>query len=175
MRLLIFILSLLSSSLGFASPQTWKIEQGKLTYHVNFPFKKVEGVSTNIKGKAVCKDRCRVLVASPIKSFDSGDTNRDYRVLNLTNSADHPFVSCKLEIKKPTSDVKTTDIKLDFAGENKIYKDVKIEIKEVDQNHLKVHGVIPMKLTDFKIQPPSLLGISIDNAVPVDFELSWKK
>ena len=40
------------------------------------------------KGKGVCKDgQCDFLLAVPVKSFDSGDTNRDLHMLQVTRGA----------------------------------------------------------------------------------------
>jgi hypothetical protein len=39
----------------------------------------------------------------------------------------------------------------------------------------KLTGSIPCKLTDFKIDPPSLLTVPIKNDIPVRVDMTWKK
>jgi hypothetical protein len=38
---------------------------------------------------------------------------------------------------------------------------------------IKLSGTIPAKLTDFKIDPPSLLAIPVKNEIPVKVEMTW--
>ena len=175
MKILLIILCLNFIININAQAETWKVDEGQLTYHVQFPLKKIDGISTSVKGKAICNNNCHVLAAATIKSFDSGDTNRDYRVLKLTEATKHPFVSCVLDLKMPDKNTKTADITVNLAGKDKKYQNIPINIDVIDKDHLKINGTIPMKLTDFNIEPPSLLGISIEDEVPVDLELKWSK
>jgi hypothetical protein len=66
---------------GTAQGQTnsqWILEQSTLTYHVSHPLHQTEGVSHAARGKGVCHaGQCDFLVTVPVKSFDSGDSNRD--------------------------------------------------------------------------------------------------
>lgn len=174
MKVFISILILFISIQSWATSQTWSVEKGELVYHVNFPLKKIAGHSNVIKGKAVCNKTCKVLAASPITSFDSGDTNRDFRVLNLTEATDFPFVQCEIEMTRPNENTKTANVKVTLAGKDKLYRKVPIKTQQIDEQHLSIQGTLPTKLTDFNITPPSLLGVSIDDEIPVDFNIKWK-
>jgi len=68
------------------------LEQSTLTYHVSHPLHQVDGVSHAPRGKGVCKDgQCDFLIAVPVKSFDSGDSNRDpAHVANHANQKRDP-------------------------------------------------------------------------------------
>ena|SRR2546422_10164482 len=56
----------------------WVLEQATLMYHVSHPLHQVEGVSHAARGKGVCHaGQCDFLIAVPVRSFDSGDSNRD--------------------------------------------------------------------------------------------------
>ncbi len=51
------------------------------------------GVSHAAKGKGVCTaGECNFLIAAPVKSFDSGDSNRDLHMLEVTRGAQFPMV-----------------------------------------------------------------------------------
>ena len=39
--------------------------------------------------------------------------------------------------------------------------------------NVRITGTVPAALSDFKIEPPSLLGIAVKNEVPVRFEMTW--
>ena len=54
----------------------WVLEQSTLTYHVSHPLHQSEGVSKAARGKGVCHaGQCEFLIAVPVKSFDSADSN----------------------------------------------------------------------------------------------------
>jgi len=40
--------------------------------------------------------------------------------------------------------------------------------------NVRITGIIPAKLSDFKIDPPSLLGMAVKNDVPIQVDLRWK-
>ena len=66
------------------------------------------------------------------------------------------------------------DLDVEFAGEIAHYKDVPLQVTE-QGNEAKISGVIPSKLSDFKINPPSLLTVPIKNEIPVRVEMTWRK
>lgn len=37
----------------------------------------------------------------------------------------------------------------------------------------RISGTIPAKLSDFKIEPPTLLTLPVKNEIPVRFEMTW--
>jgi hypothetical protein len=40
---------------------------------------------------------------------------------------------------------------------------------------LQLSGTIPAKLSDFKIEPPSLLTLPVKNEMPVRVEMTWRR
>ena len=57
---------------------------------------------------------------------------------------------------------------IDFAGAKKDYP---INVTIVQKPNMKISGVLPLILTDFKIELPSLMGISIKDETPIEFEM----
>ena len=98
--------------------RTWILDQSTLTYHMSHPLHEVDGVSRAAKGKGVCHaGQCDFLLAVPVKSFNSGDTNRDLHMLQVTRGAQFPIVSVRLRLPdsslaSPTLDC---DLEVQFA------------------------------------------------------------
>ncbi len=160
-----------------AADTAWALDQSTLAYHVSHPLHQVDGVSRAARGKGTCQaGECSFLIAVPVKSFDSGDSNRDLHMLQATRGAEFPIVSVRTRI--PESEILSgtvrVDLEIQFAGQAVQYGQVPFQlVSEGNQIHLS--GTIPAKLSDFKIEPPSLLGIAVKNEIPVRVEMTWKR
>ncbi len=53
------------------------------------------------------------------------------------------------------------------------YKQVPFQVSK-QGNEARLTGTIPAKLTDFKIDPPSLLTVPVKNEMAVRVEMTWK-
>jgi hypothetical protein len=53
------------------------------------------------------------------------------------------------------------------------YKDIPFQVA-AQGNEKKISGTIP-SLTDFKIDPPTLLTMPIKNDIPLKVEMTWKQ
>jgi hypothetical protein len=171
----LFILFLLLPLPLFAADQTWVLKQSTLTYHVSHPLHESEGTSHSARGKGICHEgQCEFLIAVPVKTFDSGDSNRDLHMIQVTRGAEYPMVTVRTHL--PESDETAAQIKADleveFAGQTAHYKQVPFQVStQGTEKHIT--GTIPATLTDFKIQPPSLLTIPVKNDVPIRIDLTW--
>jgi hypothetical protein len=66
----------------------WALTQSTLTWHVTHPMHEVAGTSHAAKGKGNCSGgQCDFLIAVPVKTFDSGDSNRDLHTLEVVRGA----------------------------------------------------------------------------------------
>jgi len=163
---------------GLASADSqWILDQSTLTYHVSHPLHQVDGTSHAARGKGLCRGgQCDFLIAVPVKTFDSGDSNRDLHMVQVTSGAQYPMVTVRTRI--PESMAGTAEISLDcdveFAGQTAHYKEVPFQVAS-QGNEKKITGTIPSKLTDFKIDPPTLLTMPIKNDIPVKVEMTWKQ
>src|SRR5579863_9694947 len=96
-------LVLLAPKLAQADSQ-WVLEQSTLTYHVSHPLHQIDGVSHAARGKGVCHaGQCDFLIAAPVKSFDSGDSNRDLHMLQVTRGAQFPMISVRTRLPEAAS------------------------------------------------------------------------
>src|SRR5579863_3292000 len=97
-------LFLLAARSCAAQDEQWALEQSTLTYHVSHPLHQVDGVSHGARGKGVCHDgQCDFLIAVPVKSFDSGDSNRDLHMIQVTRGAQFPLVTVRTRLPEAAS------------------------------------------------------------------------
>jgi hypothetical protein len=161
----------------FAADNQWVLQQATLTYHISHPLHQVDGVSRAARGKGVCHSgECDFLVAVPVKTFDSGDSNRDLHMLQVVRGAEFPMVTVRFQLPENAAAQSTihANLEVQFAGQTATYKQVPFEVT-MHGNEARVSGTIPAKMSDFKIEPPSLLGIATKNDIPVRVETTWRR
>ena len=155
--------------------QQWVLAQSTLTYHVSHPLHQVEAVSHAARGKGVCHaGQCDFLIAVPVKSFDSGDSNRDLHMLQVVRGAEFPWLPSARGFPR-TSSVSSmihADLEIQFAGQTAEYKQVPLQLAKESEN-IRITGTIPATFADFKIDPPSLFAMPIKNEIPVRIDMTW--
>jgi hypothetical protein len=159
----------------FAADSQWVLKQSTLTYHVSHPLHQSEGVSHAARGKGVCHEgQCDFLIAVPVKSFDSADSNRDLHMIQVTRGAEFPMVTVRTRLPESASASATikADLEIQFAGQTAQYKQVVFEVVR-QGNETRLSGTIPATLTDFKIDPPSLLTLPVKNEILLRVEMTW--
>ncbi len=172
------ILCILFAFAGPARAQTtWILKQSTLTYHVTHPLHHAAGVSHAARGKGICNGgKCTFLVAVPVDSFKSGDTNRDLHMLQITRGAQYPMVVVRGKL--PENELKNgtlhADFQIQFAGQTASFKQVPFQVKR-QANDVQLNGTIPATLTDFKIPAPELLFVPIRNQIPVTVQMTWQE
>jgi hypothetical protein len=172
--------SLLSASFlsGLAGADTqWLLKQSTLTYHISHPLHQVDGVSHAARGKGICHAGvCDFLVAVPVKSFDSGDSNRDLHMLQAVRGAQFPMVSVRTRLSETIigSGAIRMDLEIQFAGQTAQFKQVPFQ-QTAQGNETRISGAIPATVSDFKIDPPSLLAIPIKNELPIGVDTTWER
>ena len=162
---------------GQAPNQTWVLDKSTLTYHMSHPMHEVDGVSHAAKGKGICQNgTCKFLVAATVKSFDSGDSNRDLHMLQATRGAEFPVVTVRFELSEAQVNASMLDceIEVQFAGQTAQYAHVRFQ-QDVRGSEHHITGIVPATLTDFKIPPPSFLTVPIKNEIPVKVDMSWRE
>jgi hypothetical protein len=166
---------LLASSNLLAADHQWVLKQSTLTYHVSHPLHQSEGVSRAARGKGICHDgQCDFLIAVPVKTFDSGDSNRDLHMIQVTRGAEYPMVTVRTRLPESASTSSTVkaDIEIQFAGQTAHYQQVAFELA-TQGTETRITGTIPATLSDFKIDPPSLLTLPVKNEIPIRVEMTW--
>src|SRR2546426_4381293 len=155
----------------------WVLEQATLTYHVSHPLHQVEGVSHAARGKGVCHaGQCDFLIAVPVRSFDSGDSNRDLHMLQVARGGQFPMVTVRTRLSEDASASATiyADLEVQFAGQTVEYKQVPLQ-QATQGTETRTSGTGAVTLCVFNIVPPSLLTIPVKNEIPVRVEMIWQR
>src|ERR1700690_1340241 len=113
-RILIALLLLALPAFGESDSQ-WALEQSSLTYLVAHPLHESEGVSHAARGKGVCySGQCNFLIAVAVKSFDSGDSNRDLHMVQVTRGAHFPLVTVRTRLPESAAASATVNADLEI-------------------------------------------------------------
>lgn len=162
----------------FAQTDTqWVLQGSTLTYHMSHPMHEVDGVSHAAKGKGICHaGQCNFLIAVPVKSFDSGDSNRDLHMIEAVRGAQFPMVIVRTEFPEAdtTSQTIYANLEVQFAGQTAHYQHVPFQ-RVTQGNQVQITGTIPATCSDFKIDRPSFLTVPIKNEIPVKVDMTWQK
>jgi hypothetical protein len=174
-RKILAVFLLLAPPALFGADGQWVLGPSTLSYHVSHPLHESVGVSHDARGKGVCHTgQCDFLIAVPVKSFDSKDSNRDLHMLQVTRGGQFPMVTVRVLLPESelTSATIHCDLEVQFAGQTVHYKQVAFQ-REAHGNDIRITGTIPATLSDFKIDPPSLLAVPVKNDTPIKVEMTW--
>jgi hypothetical protein len=64
------------------------------------------------------------------------------------------------------------DVEIEFSGQKATYHDVAFQVATTAAG-TRITGTIPATLSDFKIDPPSLLSIPVKNEMPIRVDMTW--
>lgn len=176
MKNLVLISSLfLSASLLHAETLkgAYDLKSSKVEYVVKYLIKKADGASTKTKGKGECNDKgCDFLVAAPVKSFESKDSNRDFNMLKATKAEKNPMVIARIKAPAELGPEYKGDVEIEFAGVKHLYPGV---VFKTTGNAVSFHaeGLINVSLINHKIEKPSLLGVEIEDQLPITITADW--
>ena len=163
---------------GFAQTTSqWVLDQSALTYHMSHPMHQVDGTSHDAKGKGVCQGgTCNFLIAVPVKTFNTGDSNRDLHMIEAVRGAEFPMVVVRAQF--PESDLNQqwihANLEVQFAGQTAHYANVPFQ-RTQQGSEVRIEGTVPSTCSDFKIDRPSFLTVPIKNEIPVRVDATWHK
>ncbi len=156
---------------------TFTLDQSTLSYHMSHPIHEVDGTTHAAKGKGVCHAGfCDFLLAVQVKTFDSGDTNRDLHMQQVTRAAENPIVVVRFRIPQSAASQTTfdADLEVQFAGQTAHYAHVQFH-QDINGPTHHITGTIPTNIIDFKIPAPSFLTVPIKNEIPVKVDTTWRQ
>ena len=154
----------------------WVLDQSTLSYHLSHPMHEVDGVTHAARGKGICHaGQCDFLIAVPVKSFDSGDTNRDLHMIEATRGAQFPLIQVRARFAQ--ADTRSqwihADLEVQFAGHTAHYSQVPFQ-SVAQGSETRITGTIPLTCSDFKIDRPSFLTVPIKKEIPVRVDITWR-
>ena len=158
------------------APSQWVLTQSSLTWHVVHPMHEVAGASHAAKGKGNCSNgQCDFLIAVPVNTFDSGDSNRDLHMMQTVRGAENPMVIVRTHLAQSALNDATidADLEVQFAGQTAHYEHVPLHrVSRGDE--VEITGSVPATCSDFKIDRPSFLAVPIHNEIPVTVDTTWR-
>lgn len=154
----------------------WVLVKSSLTWHITHPVHTAQGTSHDAKGKGICSNgECNFLIAVPVNTFHSGDSNRDLHMLEIVRGAANPMVVVRTHMAQSqlTQATLQADLTVQFAGYTAHYSHVPFQ-RIQHGNDVEIEGTVPATLTDFHITPPTFLMMPIKNQIPVTIDLTWQ-
>jgi len=149
--------------------------KSSVTYSLSRPLHKWDGTSKDISSLIVYNRGSKaienVAVAIKIGSFDSENANRDSHTIEVLEAIKIPNVTfTSTSIKKEGEELKVFG-NLTFHG---VCKPISFTAKEKNNvKELSVSGNFEIRITDFQITPPSLMGIATEDLIKLRFSISY--
>jgi polyisoprenoid-binding protein YceI len=113
----------------------------------------------------------KVAVSVKVSSFDSKNANRDSHMIEATEALKYPIISFTSNSIQADGNALKIKGQLTFHG---VTQEISFDgKKEMINNKLQVTGSFTVKLTDYKISPPSLMGSSVEDAFKINFKVLY--
>ena len=155
-------------------PRTFDLGEGTLTYTVVHKLHEVKGTSHAVEGRAQVQadGRLRVQVRAKIASFDSGNSNRDEHVREVTRDSAHPYVQLKGSAAG-VSLAAPSDVTLDGTVElNGVQKPQQLKVHlEPAGGSVRAKFSFAISLDAFKVERPELLFVKVEDKALIDGDL----
>lgn len=177
-KLTIFILIILCINTAWA--QKKKLEADKKTsfvkYGMKHPMHDWDAKSTDSKAVIVYNADTKkveaVAVVTPIKSFDSGNSNRDSHTIEVLEALKFPNVSFSASSVVDNGDQIIAKGNLNFHG---VVKPIEIKATKTSINNIiKIDGGFSINMKDYGVDPPGLMGIKAQETIVLSFSNSFK-
>jgi polyisoprenoid-binding protein YceI len=151
-------------------------EESSIVYSMKHPMHEWTGESKEVNSILLMDEAkttiYQVAVSAKLATFDSKNANRDSHMMEVTEALKFPnvtYVSNSVTIEG--SDF-TSSGNITFHG---VSQPVAMKGKITREgNKLTFTGDFNLKMTQFKIDPPSLMGISTNDDFKLDFKITYQ-
>ncbi len=149
--------------------------QSTISYSMNHPLHSWTGESKEVNSVILSDENRNVIsqvaVSVKISSFDSHNANRDSHAMEATEALLFPSISFT------SNTIKAIDDKLEVKGIitfHGVSQNISfLAEKELIDKKAKITGSFIVKLTQFNIEPPSLMGIATDDEMKISFSVLY--
>ena len=150
-------------------------KKSEITYSMHHPLHDWSGTSKDVNSIAVASadlDKVYLVVVSvPIRTFDSQNANRDSHMMEVTDALKYPNITFQSDSITGTGENLNVFGKISFHG---ITRPVTFVAQEaVSKGKLEVKGAFKVTLTEFKIDPPSLMGMATTDEIDLEFNVLY--
>lgn len=148
-------------------------KESTLSYSMSHPLHDWTGTSKEVNAIIVSDAQKKIItqVAASVKiaSFDSKNANRDSHTIEVTEAIKYPAVTFSSTAIADNGEKLLVKGNLTFHG---VTNPIAFEaVKKHDGGKTTVTGIIKVKMTDYKITPPSLMGLSTEDEFTIDFNM----
>jgi hypothetical protein len=152
---------LLMAAPAFGANGQWALATLTLAYR--------ESASHAAKGRGTCSNgQCAFRVEALVKSFESGDPDRNLQMILETRGVHFPVMILRMSM--PDAALSATsfacDVEMEFAGRTAKYVRVPFQVSMTGVG-MRIAGTIPATLRDFKIDSPA-------NDFPLRVDVTWR-
>ena len=146
-----------------------------ITYTMRHPLHTWDGTSKEVNSVILTNADKSVLtqVAVSVKlgSFDSKNANRESHMIEVAEGLKYPIISFSSTSIQTQGDVLLVKGNVSFHG---VTQPITFEAKrKTTGSNLEVSGAFTLKMTQFKIEPPSLLGVAADDVLKLKFKVVY--
>ena len=146
-----------------------------ITYTMRHPLHTWDGTSKEVNSVILTNADKSVLtqVAVSVKlgSFDSKNANRDSHMIEVAEGLKYPIISFSSTSIQTQGDVLLVKGNVSFHG---VTQPITFEAKrKTTGSNLEVSGAFTLKMTQFKIEPPSLFGVAADDVLKLKFKVVY--
>ena len=169
------IIAIISLTIGYGNEYT--IKAGEITYYGYHFLHDWQGTSNQINGNFTFDsslENFNGFISIPIKSFDSGNTNRDSNMLVYCKGIKYPDISFRPKEIIKNDKLVTVNGMLEFAG-NIQDLTISVNIKATSDSSFTAKGKFNILLSKFDIDRPSLLFTEIDDKISIDYTIIGEK
>lgn len=166
-------------AVALAAPEgvagTWKVAEGStISYRLVHKFHAVEGVARAVEGKAIVAPDggVRLAVRARVDAFDSGNSNRDAHMLEVTEAARFPFVTVKAVAEGLRVDAFPGAAELPLRGaidlhgvSRELVATAKLAFTSPER--AEAEATFPVSLTAHDVERPSLLFVRVEDRIEI--------
>ncbi len=182
----VFVLVLLTNASVFAVSHNYELNaqrteilfDGKSTLHAFHGFTHEATASTGVDVEAL-EVEVPFLIQVPVSSLDTQNKKRDKAMRRMFQAEAYPHIIFKVETIKVKEKKEFETLVCEVTG--------KLNIRSIEQpiqfltgiklkgNQIHAQGSFKINIKDFKLKPPSVLGvIRVSKEIVVHFESLWK-
>ncbi|MBI5541878.1 MAG: YceI family protein [Bacteroidia bacterium] len=171
--LLIITLFLICSNIEAQTTVKYGADKAKsyITYEMSHPMHNWEATSKNVLSVLIfnpeTKKIVKVAVSIPVSTFDSQNANRDSHMIEVLEGLKFPAVTFTSSSITDDNSKLTVTGELNFHG---VTKSITIDANsKITDQGIEVTGSFIVKISDFKIENPSLMGIPTNDNIALKF------
>jgi len=159
-----------------AVPAVFNVREGTLGYTITHKLHEVRGTTHDFEGKVVVAPdgTARVQVRARVASFDSGNSNRDEHMREVTHEVEHPYCSVKgiatgvkLPLDAPRRIILAGTVELNGQ---RVSVEIPVGLTQ-SGSRLRASFSFAVSLDDLKIQRPALLFVRVEDRLMIEGDL----